>query len=277
MWEMFDYHMHSTFSADSRMPMEEACHEAVRKGLSEIVFTEHLDYFYPNCSLIFQFDYTEYARHIEEIKERFKGRLTVLKGVEIGLHPSVEEKNRQFVAQHPFDFIIGSVHICDDLDLHNGDYFKGKTLQEALSLYFETVYHAVQKNDYFHVLGHLDLIKRYVHYLDVRHDEIDWQEYFPIIEETLKLLIETGRGIELNMSGYRYQLGTSLPNGDVLRLYKQLGGEVITVGSDAHQAQHIAHHFKEAYQLLEEAGFRYVTTFRQGKPHFVPLTKVVWA
>lgn len=274
---MFDYHMHSSFSADSQMAMEEACQTAVQKGLAEIVFTEHLDYFYPNCSLVFQFDYGEYARCVEEMQERFRGNLTVLKGVEIGLHPSVEEKNRQFVADHSFDFIIGSVHICADLDLHNGDYFKGKTLKEALSLYFETVYHAVRQNPYFHVLGHLDLIKRYVHYLNVRHDTIDWQEYYPIIEETLKVLIETGRGIELNMSGYRYGLDTSLPDGGVLRLYKRLGGEVITVGSDAHHPEYIAHHFKEAYQLLEETGFRYVTTFRQGKPHFVPLKNLVWA
>jgi histidinol-phosphatase (PHP family) len=273
--DMLDYHMHSSFSADSEMLMETACQTAIKKGLTEIAFTEHLDYFYPNCPLTFQFDYTAYAPSVEKMQARFGDKLTILKAAEIGLHESVVEKNQQFVQEHAFDFIIGSVHIADDKDMHNGDYFQGKTVDQALDIYFDTVYRAVCEHTYFHVLGHLDLIKRYVHYLDVKHDTIEWKKYYPVVEETLKVLIASGRGIEINMSGHRYHLGTSLPDGDVLRLYKTLGGEIITVGSDAHRPDHIAHHFKEAYQLLEETGFRYVTAFRQGEPRFIPIQELV--
>ena len=272
---MFDYHMHSSFSADSEMPMETACQTAIQKGLKEIAFTEHLDYFFPNCPLTFQFDYDEYAQSVDNMQAQFGSRLTILKAVEIGLHHSVTEKNQQFVQEHDFDFIIGSVHIADDKDMHNGDYFQGKTVDEALEIYFNTLHRSVVEHPYFHVLGHLDLIKRYVHYLDVSHDRIDWKQYYPQIEETLKVLIETGRGIEINLSGYRYQLDTSLPDAPVLRLYKQLGGEIITVGSDAQQPEQIAHQFKIAYQLLAEVGFKYVNTYPQGEPRFTPIKDVV--
>ncbi|EGL81494.1 histidinol phosphate phosphatase HisJ family [Caldalkalibacillus thermarum TA2.A1] len=271
---MFDYHVHTSFSADSKLPMEQACQAAVDKGVTEIAFTEHLDYYYPNCPLTFEFDYDEYACTVDEMRDRFGGRLYILKAVEIGLHSSVKEKNEQFVRGHQFDFIIGSVHIADDLDLHNGDYFKGKSLDEALELYFETVYYCVQDNPFFHVLGHLDLIKRYVHYLQADPACIDWRRYDQLIGETLKQLIKTGRGIEVNMSGYRYKLNCTLPELPLIRLYRQLGGEIITVGSDAHHQAHIAHHFERAYNLLEEAGFKYVTVYREGQPHFVPISKM---
>lgn len=268
---MFDYHVHTSFSADSKMPMELACQTAIERGLTEIAFTEHLDYFFPHPSLRFQFDYAEYARTVDQLRERFAGQLKILKAVEIGLHHSVGEKNRQFVEENQFDFIIGSVHIADDLDLHNGDYFKGKTLSQAIGLYFETVFQCVRDHAYFHVLGHLDLIKRYVHHLDAAHDQIDWSVYYGEIQEILKLLIETGRGIELNMSGYRYKLGCTLPDLPLLKLYRDLGGEIITIGSDAHHQAHIAHHFADAFHLLEEAGFKHVTRFRHGEPEQVSL------
>lgn len=266
---MFDYHVHTSFSADSKLPMDVACQAAIDKGVTEIAFTEHLDYFYPNCPLTFEFDYHDYARTVDELRKRFGDHLHILKAVEIGLHPSVKSRNEQFVRDHQFDFIIGSVHIADDLDLHNGDYFKGKQLDQALHLYFETVYHCVRDNPYFHVLGHLDLIKRYVHYLKADHTCIDWRRYDHLIAETLKELINTGRGIEINMSGYRYKLNCALPELPVIKLYRQLGGEIITIGSDAHHQAHIAHHFEQAYHLLVEVGFKYITVYREGQPRFI--------
>ena len=267
---MFDYHVHTSFSADSRMPMEKACQEAVDKGIQEIAFTEHVDYFYPDSTFVWEFDYDQYRAAVEKLQQTFQNKLTILKAVEIGMHPQSHNKNRQFVQENEFDFIIGSVHIVDDLDLHNGDFFKEKTIDDALRIYFETVNRLVKEYADFHVLGHLDLIKRYVHHLQYQVEGINWRKYDDIIEDTLKHLIETGRGIEINMSGYRYRIDCALPDLPIVSLYKQLGGEIITIGSDAHTPSYIGRYFNVGFRLLHQAGFKYVSVFRNGQPQFVP-------
>lgn len=271
---MFDYHVHTNFSADSSMPMEEACKQAIQMGVKEIAFTEHMDYFYPNCDLIFEFNYEEYAQKVNEVRKEFQN-LTILKAVEIGLHPSVYKKSKKFTDENEFDFIIGSAHIVDDLDLHNGDYFQNKTLDEAIEIYFQTVYQYVKEYENFNVLGHLTLIKRYLHYLDTYWTSVDWTKYYDIISETFKRLIESSRGIEVNISGYRYHIDCTLPNLPFLKLYKDLGGEIITVGTDAHSKQYVGKDLKLGYELLQEAGFQYVTTFKERKPSFHKIADVL--
>ncbi|MCT8140029.1 histidinol-phosphatase HisJ family protein [Anaerobacillus sp. CMMVII] len=268
---MFDYHVHSLFSADSKMKLEDACDAAIAAGVKEIAFTEHIDYFYPNCDLIFDFDYQEYAKAVEVIQEKYREKLTVLKAVEIGIHPFKHLENKEFANSHYFDFIIGSVHLADDLDLHNGDYFKEKTLDEAVETYFLTINQYVKEFKDFNVLGHLTLIKRYLHYVKAHWADVKWKNYYDIIEDTFKALIETERGIEVNMSGFRYRIDCALPDLPFLKLYKDVGGEIITVGTDAHSKHFVGKHLDLGYELLGKAGFKYVTTFRERKPKFVPI------
>jgi histidinol-phosphatase (PHP family) len=272
---MFDYHVHSLFSADSKMKLVDACDAAIAAGVKEIAFTEHIDYFYPNCDLIFQFDYQEYAKAIDQAQEQFKNKLTILKAVEIGIHPFKHKENSMFANGNHFDFIIGSVHLADDLDLHNGDFFKGKNVNEAVENYFLTINQYVKEYDDFNVLGHLTLIKRYLHFVNSHWTEVHWKNYYDIIEDTFKTLIESERGIEVNMSGFRYRIDCALPDLPFLKLYKDAGGEIITVGTDAHSKHFVGKHLELGYQLLEQAGFKYVTTFRQRKPTFVSLSGIL--
>lgn len=265
---MFDYHVHTDFSADSNMPMAEACAAAVKKGIREIAFTEHLDVIYPDSELQWDFDYDDYTREIATLQAEYRGRLVLVRGVEVGLHPSGYEASCKFTEQGRFDFVLGSVHVVDDGDLHDGAFFQGKTCKEALTDYFIALNEQVKNYRHFNVVGHLDLIKRYVRYLNCQSRDINWKDYYDIIEDTLKELIHTGRGIEVNMSGYRYGLDCSLPDFDVICLYRQLGGEIITVGSDAHNTANIGLKLDEAMDLLRRAGFKYVTTFREQKPVF---------
>ncbi len=271
---MFDYHVHSLFSADSKMKMEDACDAAIQQGVKEIAFTEHIDYFYPNCELTFDFDYTEYSKAVDEIKEHYKNKLTILKAVEIGIHPFKHLENAQFANSNFFDFIIGSVHLADDLDLHNGDYFKGKDVNQALENYFLAINNYTKEYDDFNVLGHLTLIKRYLHFVDAHWADINWKSYYEIIEDTFKTLIKTNRGIEVNMSGFRYRIDCPLPDLPFVKLYRDCGGEIITVGTDAHSKHFVGKHLKLGYEILEKAGFKYVTTFRERKPSFVPLANI---
>ncbi len=268
---MFDYHVHSLFSADSKMKLEDACQAAIAAGVKEIAFTEHIDYFYPNCDLIFDFDYAEYAKAVEKVQLQFQDQLTILKAVEIGIHPFKHEENCSFAQKNYFDFIIGSVHLADDKDLHNGDYFEGKNLEDAVERYFLTINQYVKEFHDFNVLGHLTLIKRYLHFVKSHWSEVKWEKYFDIIEDTFKVLIHSGRGIEVNMSGFRYRIDCALPDLPFLKLYKETGGEIITVGTDAHSKHFVGKHLDFGYELLQSAGFKYVTTFRERKPSFVAL------
>ena len=265
---MFDYHVHTSFSADSHMPMKAACDAAVGKGIEEIAFTEHLDIIYPDSDLKWDFDYEEYNKEVRHLKKTFKNRLTIVRGVEVGLHPSGYEAASAFIDRGGFDFVIGSVHVVDDKDLHEGAFFQKRTLNQAIYDYFCCLNQQVKDFDNFNVLGHLDLVKRYLKYLNCSAAEVRWQDYFPVIEDTLKALIESGRGIEVNMSGYRYGLGCSLPGRDVIKLYYDLGGEIITVGSDAHYEECVGLSIDKGVSLLKEIGFKYVTTFKERKPIF---------
>ncbi|MCD8501967.1 MAG: histidinol-phosphatase HisJ family protein [Bacillaceae bacterium] len=270
---MFDYHVHSSFSADSKMKMEDACIAAIAAGVKEIAFTDHIDYFYPNCDLTFEFQYDEYSQALNTVKEQFKEQLTILKAVEIGIHPSVADRNNKFTTNE-LDFIIGSVHLADDLDLHNGDYFKGKDVKQAIETYFVTIHEYVKQFQNFNVLGHLTLIKRYLNFVDRHWTNINWRQYFDIVEEIFKELINTSRGIEVNMSGFRYRIDCALPDLPFIKLYRDLGGEIITVGTDAHSKHFVGKHLGLGYDLLSKAGFNYVTTFRDRKPSFVSLTNL---
>ncbi|OEF97447.1 histidinol-phosphatase HisJ family protein [Desulfuribacillus alkaliarsenatis] len=265
---MFDYHVHTNFSADSSMHMEKACQAAIAKNIQEIAFTEHLDLFYPNCDLTWNLEYDNYAKEIDTMRAKYGNQLKILKAIEVGLHPSVYQESRQFTNDNQFDFIIGSVHLADDNDLHEGYFFKDKSLQQALEIYFLTINNCVKEYTDFNVLGHLTLIKRYLHYLESHWEDVNWEDYFDIIEDTFKTLIDTSRGIELNMSGFRYNLNCSLPTLPFLQLYRDLGGEIITVGSDAHCESYVGKNIALGYDLLTEAGFQYVTTFEKRQPIF---------
>ncbi len=271
---MFDYHVHTSFSADSEMPMLEACQRALTAGLKEIAFTEHIDYFYPRSELTWEFDYNRYAQTIESMRRQFGAKLRVVKGIEVGLHPQGYEPSRAFTGPNEFDFVIGSVHIVGNHDLHSGEYFQGKSIGEAIATYFATVNSCVRDYREFNVLGHLDLVKRYLYHLDCTGEAVDWQQYDEYIIDTLQHLAQTGRGIEINMSGYNYGLNCSLPDLRVLRLYREAGGEIVTIGSDAHTAARIGAQADLGYQMLEAAGFKYVTTFHGQQPKFISLTEI---
>ena len=266
---MYDYHVHTRFSADSDLPMEEAVRAAVDRGVREIAFTEHIDYFYPNCDLVFAFDAGTYAAEVDRLRAVYGDRIVIRKAVEVGLHPLACDRSRAFTQEGGFDFVIGSVHIADDLDLHGGDFFRGKTADEAVRRYLENVYERVAEYKDFHVLGHLTLVSRYLHHLGASWDQLNWLAYADRIDAILRTLIDTGRGIELNMSGYRYRIASPMPHLAVLRRYRELGGEIVTIGSDAHTADRIADRFEIGHQMLKAAGFEYLTTFESGRPSFV--------
>lgn len=264
----YDYHIHSSFSEDCSVDMEIIVKRAIELGIKEICFTDHIDYDMTLEGIPEEiFDPVEYTKEINRLRGIYSGQISIKKGVEIGLQPHIKQKCMDFVAKNDFDFAICSMHTSDKLDIYHGHFFEGKTPKQAYAKYFEELYNSIENNPYYSVLGHYDLLKRHV-----KHDgDKIMKENFDIIEATFKRVIEDGKGIEINASGFKYNLGHTLPTRDFLQLYKELGGEIITTGSDSHGTGYIADHFDYVYHLLKETGFRYITTFDKMKPQFVKI------
>ncbi|MDS9473030.1 histidinol-phosphatase HisJ family protein [Sporosarcina pasteurii] len=258
---MFDFHMHSDFSADCNVSMEEMVVGSINKGLKEICFTEHIDYEYPDDSIIFEFDLKEYADELTRLQEKYEGKICIQKGIEIGVQPHILHKYEKLVDDETFDFIICSMHTTDKKSLHYKEIFEGRTVEEAYQLYYDELLACIKNFKRFNVLGHVDLVKRY-------SDEPSSNLFHEELATIFKEIIPEGKGIELNTSGVRYGLSHAMPSDDVLKLYKQCGGEIITLGSDAHRVSELAFQFRESLELLQSIGFDYITTFEKQEPVF---------
>ncbi|MHA6259761.1 histidinol-phosphatase HisJ family protein [Sporosarcina sp. CAU 1771] len=265
---MFDYHMHSDFSADCSIPMEDMVLGAIEKGLKEICFTEHIDYEYPDDSIVFDFDLNVYDAKINELREKYGQRIHIKKGIELGVQPHILHKYDELVKANSFDFIICSMHTTEKKGLHYGDLFKGKTLEESYQVYYDELLYCIKNFKQFSVLGHVDLVKRYT----LKHCENNFHE---VLREMFNVIIPEGKGIELNTSGVRYGLENGMPSDDILKLYKQSGGEIITLGSDAHRVSELAFQFKESLDLLRSIGFKYISTFDNQKPSFHSIESLI--
>jgi histidinol-phosphatase (PHP family) len=263
---MFDSHIHSSFSGDSEMPPEEACKKAISLGLEGIAFTDHLDIDYPDFDEKFLIDFEQYSSCMDNIKHTYRSELKVLKGIEVGIQPHVIKETDETVKKYDFDFCIASIHIIERKDPYVGDYFRDKpTKFHAFQRYLEEILLSVTEYDNFDVIGHIGYIRRYCNYEDrtLRH-----ADYSDIIDTILKTAISKGKGIEINTSGYRGDLNSPIPDFDIVSRYKELGGEILTIGSDAHFPEHIALNFSFVKDMLSNMGFKYLTHFENRKPVF---------
>ncbi|MDQ0352186.1 histidinol-phosphatase (PHP family) [Alkalibacillus filiformis] len=258
---MFDNHMHSNFSADCEASMEDMIEAGIKSGVKELSFTEHIDYDYPDRSIVFDVDLQRYDEKIKEMQAAYKNKINIRKGIELGLQPHLSERYNQLLNEENFDFIIASMHTTDQKDLHSGNLFEGQTLNEAYEKYYTELYECVRDFDQFSILGHLDLVTRYKYEPGVYH-------FLDVIEEMFKIIIPRGQGIEINTSGYKYNMNRLLPSRNILQLYYDMGGEIITVGSDAHKPERVGDRIDEGYHLLKDIGFKYVTTFQNREPQF---------
>jgi len=263
---MIDYHVHSLFSADCDVEMEAMCREAVSAGIRELCFTEHLDIDYPMGDLPFTFDVEAHQHRLEEMKQRFP-QLSIKKGIEIGYQPHVLSENLDVLRRHRFDFVLSSVHVVDGLDPYYPSYFEGKSKEVAYRSYLEKVYESVTNFRSYSVIGHLGYVSRDAPYEDA---ELRYEDFPDEIDAILRALISSHRGLEVNTSGYRKK-SFPLPGLSILKRYRELGGEIVTLGSDAHFPEYLAFRFSDAQQLLEEAGFQYLTVFENMEPRFVKI------
>lgn len=273
-----DMHMHTWFSTDSEACPRDMADEAVRKGLKTICFTDHFDKDDLEWGEEGIFDVDAYFVEMQKLQEEYAGKLNIRIGIELGLRTYLKDYYEELTKKYPFDFVIGSVHNVPYKKDAEGNIlytdpaaeklFTDRTDKEAYRLMMETTLENVRTSDCFQTLGHLDYVVRYG---KSREKEYSYTDYADIIDEILKLLIEKEKGLEVNSAGLQYGLPFAHPHPDVLKRYHELGGEIITIGADAHKPEHIAYDFAKAEEILKSCGFKYYTEFFEQKPVFKQL------
>lgn len=213
----------------------------------------------------FTFDVEMYFQKLTDLQKKYAGQIELRIGIELGLQPHLGEFCREITEKYPFDFVIGSVHVVDKKDPYYKDAFPDLSDAEIYRKAFRETQDILKNVDAFDVLGHIDYIVRYGKH---QAKEYSYQAFAADLDEILKRIIEMGKGIELNTAGLKYGLGFCHPHPDVLKRYKELGGEIITVGADGHKPEHIAYEFEKAEKILQECGFRYYAEFKGRKPVF---------
>lgn len=256
-----DSHSHSNFSPDSAMTIKEAWVAAYSAGLGGVAITDHLDLNAPGGDTRFFFDVAEQHRAIEEAQQ--ESPITIYKGIEIGLQPTNLHEVKEFVKGHSFDTVIASVHFVDGLDPYAGEYYHNKSEKEAYGRYLELLVEMVKEYPDFDILGHYDYIARYAPY---QKFSLFYREYSDLLDTLLRYLIYNGKALELNTNTYRTRNGRTItPDPDLYKRFVELGGELLSISSDAHTPNRFGEEFKKFISFAQSCGVRYITHFDKRK------------
>ncbi|OAA83384.1 histidinol phosphate phosphatase [Clostridium ljungdahlii] len=244
---MFDTHVHTNFSTDSDMKIEEAIKSAKEKGISFIT-TEHMDINFPKEGL-FRFDVNEYLNKYLKYRND-----NLLLGIELGMKEDCLEQSRKLIKDNSFDYVIGSIHLVENLDLYYSDYYEGKSKKETYFKYLQDMLKNLKQFEFIDSLGHIDYIARYAKFED---KELYYSDFPDIIDEIFKAVIDKEKCLELNTRRLKNQ--DSVKN--MLEIYKrfnELGGKYITVGSDAHNLESMGSNFREAVEIARRCNLKIV-------------------
>lgn len=254
---MFDTHVHTTFSTDCQMNIERAIERA--KALNTgIVITDHMDLNYPDKGK-FRFDIDEYFNQYSKYRND-----QVLLGLEMGMATDYIEENKEIEKKYDFDYIIGSVHMVDDVDVYQEIFYKEKSKRQAYEQYFRSILDCVKSYHFVDSIGHIDYIARYAKFSDT---EIYYKEFSDSIDEILKEIINKGKAIELNTR----RIGNKTSAQELMNIYKryaELGGKIITIGSDAHNVESIGKNFDIAREMVDLCGLK-IVYYNQRKPEYI--------
>ena len=209
-----------------------------------------------------------YKEKLFTMKEQYQDQIEINYGIELGLMPSTLKKCSDFVKDEPFDFIIGSTHIVDFMDPYDAIYFETYPAGKGLAHYFEDILKNVSSFNDYCVYGHIDYAARYIKDPSF---EFHYSDYSDLLDTILKKIIDHGKGIEVNTAGLKYGMSDPNPHHDIIKRYMELGGEIITIGSDGHCPRHMAYDFHKLPDFLSNLGIRYYTIFRNKKPEFIKL------
>lgn len=265
---MYDFHLHSSFSFDSSADPERIAQEAIRKGIQVLCFTDHLDFDSNLAHKNYEFDIDDYFTTLQALRQKYEGQLDLRSGCEFGLQPHLIAKYQKIAKNWPFDFIILSIHTVERHDLYS-DHFTEihEPLDAMLRCYRETL-QCIEEYDDFNVLGHLDYIDRY---FDRNKKLPDFQEYQSIVDHIFEALIKRGKGIELNAAGLRKGLGYFHPKPEALRRYFELGGSIVTFGSDAHVEGDLGKDYEYIISEAKKYGLKELSLFKNREREIIKI------
>lgn len=272
---MFDYHVHSDCSFDSFETMGATCAAAVRAGVTEIAFTEHVD-FSPDDQSTGYYDADRYRAALAAARAEWGDRLTILSGAEVDFNTNWTDQTRAFLDGHRFDFVIGSVHFFvpaggGAAEMVYPEIYEGRATDEVYAGYLEQI-RAAAATGWFDTIGHIDFPKRYP---PADRDDYDPVRYRPLWDAIFAELIRTGTAFEINTSGLRKVTGASLPGPAVVRWYAEAGGRRVTIGSDTHEAATIGSGIRTTLAMLRLCGLDEVLSFRERQPTPVSIERLL--
>lgn len=252
---LFDTHMHTRFSTDSDMLLEDALARAQKLGIG-ITVTEHMDLAYPGEAEAFTFDIDSYFSAYDRYRSD-----SILLGIELGMRSDCLADNCRIAQENTFDYIIGSIHVVDNVDIYCSEFYHQRSKQETYNLYFDAMIACLREYDFIHALGHIDYICRYAKYPDT---EIYYHEFKERIDEVLTLAARRNIALEINTRRLdsRERIDTILP---IYRRYAELGGKMVTIGSDAHRESEVGRRLDVGMAIAEQCGLSAVR-FAKGKP-----------
>lgn len=276
--DLYDQHLHSRHSFDSRAAPREIVEVAIERGLSGVTFTEHYDV-HPQDRESCVYEDASYTATIEKLRCEFGDAVFIGKGIEVCYQPPQMEQIFRFLEGHTFDLVILSVHYFGEHPVHKRERWAGVGVAEGTRRYFERVLDAAQfvrdtqggRERVFDILGHLDLVKRYTQRFFGEHDVEACAE---IRDEILRCCIAAGLTPEINTSTLRQNLEETSPNLATVRRYAELGGHAMSIGSDAHVATAVGAGFDRAVTMLRTAGICKLAVFRSRERTLVPLGEV---
>lgn len=242
---MFDYHVHSNYSSDCKTKMEDIISTAISRGISKIAITDHIDF---DLGLENEFRYDERMSEINRLRDKYYGQIEIVNGVEIGIDISDIERVESYLAKHPFEFKIMSIHMVNRLELYTEEIFNHYHPEDVLMMYLDEMFYAVNHFDDYDVIGHMDYLRRYneeIKSFDIK----DFIEYYEVV---LKAIIKNGKSLEINTSSLYYGDNDFYPNEEILKSYSRLGGKYISIGSDSHQSHTLGFEFNRALMIAKK-------------------------
>lgn len=267
---LFDNHNHSEFSFDGKKTsVESSAMSAKNKGLGGICFSDHCDFYVPPMKASFEdlvpeyFNVTEQQAEIDRVQELCGNDFKILKGIEIGMYEECHEQIRTTLNDNDFDQIVASVHYIDQTDPYYGGFYDGKDWRQAYGRYLETIYREMTWLQDFDIMAHYDYVARYAPYTQA---SILYRDFSDILDEMFRYLISEGKALEINTKSYQdYNGRTPRLDTELLLRYKDMGGEIISLGSDSHDPIRTGDKFGHYAALLKSLGFRWTAHYEKRK------------
>lgn len=258
-----DTHVHSCYSSDSSANPEDMIQKALDKGFSYFYLTDHMDYDFPIIDgLDFILDVDAYDTLFEQLHKKYQNKIVLRKGIELGVKEDIVGDIINLLDHHSYDFVIHSTHLVNNTDPYQESFWGSMSERDCIFHYFETVHDNLKLFTDFDTCAHLDYVIRHA---PSQCKDYSYKLYGDVIDEILKFLINNGKALEVNTGGLRYGLSNPNPHVDILKRYRELGGELLTIGSDAHKPEFYAFQFDKAEALLKKIGFQYYTVFFERK------------